>query len=106
MDRDTAMPFNGLRPHWLGVLILTAVVGDAQALGVGRPLTQSALGQPLNLLFPIRLGSDETLSPECVRAEVLAGDARVPPGQLQLRLEGESESSVRAVRVLSAVQID
>lgn len=80
--------------------------GSANALGVGRPLTQSALGQPLNLLFPIRLNADETLTPDCVRADVTSGDARVPSALVQLMLEGEGDASVRGVRLQSSVSID
>lgn len=79
---------------------------SAQALGVGRPQTLSALGQPLHLLFPVALSSGETLGPDCVRAEVLAGDARLPAHVVQIVLDGESEASVRALRLQSALQID
>jgi pilus assembly protein FimV len=78
----------------------------AHAIGVGQPQTLSVLGQPLNLVFPVRLNAGEALSAECVRVEVLAGDARLPAGMLQLHLEGESETSVRAVRLQSLVQIN
>ena len=50
---------------------------------------RSRLGQPLDLLFPINLGPSEALSEQCLRADVQAGDARVPAGLLQMRLEGE-----------------
>ncbi len=114
MDRDCAVPHNDLRPLTLGAptfmsawLLAAAVLPlDAQALGVGNPLTHSALGQPLNLLFPLRLNGDETLSRDCVRAEVLAGEARVPQGLLQFKLEADGDGRVRAVRLLSAMQID
>ena len=90
----------------LFALSLLAATGSANALGVGRPLTQSALGQPLNLLFPVRLSADETLTPDCVRADVMAGDARVPSGLVQLLLEGEGDASVRGVRLQSTMSID
>ncbi|MDM4764849.1 hypothetical protein [Pelomonas sp. SE-A7] len=94
-----------LAPLALGVLLLGAQ-SEAQALGVGRPLTLSALGQPLNLVFPVQLSGDESLSPDCARAEVIAGESRVPPSLVQVQLEGESDTTVRAVRVQSLVQID
>jgi len=111
MDRDLAARFSGLRPTSLGAILLTTSLSlglttEALGLGVGRPVTQSALGQPLNLVFPIRLNAGETLGPDCVHAEVLAGDARLPANLVQLQLEGESEASVRAVRLQSVVQID
>lgn len=94
-----------LAPLMLAILLLGAQSG-AQALGVGRPLTLSALGQPLNLLFPIQLAGDESLTPDCARAEVIAGETRVPAGLVQVQLEGESDTTVRAVRVQSLVQVD
>lgn len=78
---------------------------EAAALGIGQPISQSALGQPLNLLFPIRLARGESLPLDCVRAEVLAGDVRLPPTTMRVQLEGENESSVRGVRLRSTVQI-
>jgi len=113
MDRDFAAPPHGSRAHRLGAFFLTSIAGvvmsmpgEAHALGVGRPVTQSSLGQPLKLVFPVRLADEETLTPDCVRAELTAGDARVPAGLVQLQLEGATESSVRAVRLQSLVQID
>ena len=113
MDRDCAAPPDTFCPLNLGALMLavmalgaTAWPQDARALSVTGPLTHSALGQPLNLLFPLRLNADETMNRDCVRAEVLAGEARVPPGLLQYRLESDGEGQVRAVRLLSTVTID
>lgn len=97
----------GFPPHVFSVFVLSAAaLGPVQALGVGRPLTLSALGQSLNLVFPVRLASGETLSLDCVRAEVLAGESRLPANLIQLQLEGEGEAAVRAVRLQSLVQID
>ncbi|MDC6170413.1 type IV pilus assembly protein FimV, partial [Paucibacter sp. XJ19-41] len=87
-------------------VLSAAALGPVQALGVGRPLTLSALGQSLNLVFPVRLASGETLSLDCVRAEVLSGESRVPANLIQLQLEGDGEAAVRAVRLQSLVQID
>lgn len=109
MDRDIAARRHGLRPISLGVLLLATGLGlgdSAFAIGIGRPATQSSLGHPLNLVFPVRLAAGESLSAECVRAEVQAGDAHLPPSVLQLQLEGENETRVQAVRLRSAVQID
>lgn len=116
MNRDFVVPVRGsfdafairLSAAVLAVLLVCASgVGEpAWAMGVGRPLTQSSLGQPLNLVFPVRLNADEALTPECVRAEVIAGEAAVPANLVQLLLEGDGDTSIRAVRLRSAVQID
>jgi len=86
--------------------LLMALSHNAQALGVSAPQTRSYLGQPLDLIFPVALAPGETLTPECVRAEVMAGEARVPPNFVTITLEGGNESNVRAVRVGTTGQIN
>ncbi|WP_310389926.1 hypothetical protein [Roseateles sp.] len=81
-------------------------VGDAQALGLGAPQAYSSLGQPLLLSFPLSLRAGESLSLDCVFAEVTAGTTKLAPSKVSVRLEGESESALRAIRVLSSVPIE
>lgn len=100
------MPRTPRVPTALILAMASMGLSSAQAMGVGRPQTLSALGQPLNLLFPVQLATGENLTPDCVRAEVQAGESRLPPTLVQLQLEGESENAVRAVRLLSVVQVD
>lgn len=100
------MPRTPRVPTALILAMASMGLSSAQAMGVGRPQTLSSLGQPLNLLFPVQLAAGESLTPDCVRAEVQAGESRLPPNLLQLQLEGESESAVRGVRLRSAVQVD
>jgi len=109
MDRAKPAPQAGAASARLRALLLALLAGgwaNAHAVGVGRPQTLSALGQPLSLTFPLQLARGETLTRDCVRAEVLAGDARMPANLVQFQLEGEDESSVRAVRLQTVVQID
>ncbi|MFG6457822.1 FimV family protein [Roseateles sp. BYS96W] len=68
----------------LGLLSL-----NAQAMGLGRPQVHSPLGKPLDLSFPLSLAPGERVPERCVRAEVSAGEARVPAGLLRTQLEGE-----------------
>ncbi|MEO3691130.1 hypothetical protein [Roseateles paludis] len=84
--------------------LLCSLTSSPWALGVEPPLVRSRLGQPLDLLFPINLGPSEALSEQCLRVDVQAGDARVPAGLLQMRLEGEPPQ-LRA-RLTSAVRVD
>lgn len=104
------MPITALRPTLLGAftpalaLLLGLGSPSAQALGLGRPQVHSTLGRPLDVSFPLMLAEGEPLSDGCLRAEVMAGDARVPAGLLQLRLEGEPGQ--RRVRLQSQVRID
>lgn len=100
------MPRTPRVPTALILAMASMGLSSAQAMGVGRPQTLSALGQPLNLLFPVQLAPGENLTPDCVRAEVQAGESRLPATLVQLQLEGESENAVRAVRLRSALQVD
>lgn len=77
----------------------------AQALGLGRPQTLSALGQPLNLLFPLQLAAGESVALECIRAQVQVGDTQLPTPMLHWMLEGDGERP-RAVRLRSAQPVD
>lgn len=104
------MPITALRPTLLGAITpaLALLLGlgpeAAQALGLGRPVVNSTLGRPLDVSFPLLLSDGEQLTDSCVRAEVVAGDARVPAGLLQIRIEGEPGQ--RRVRLLSQARID
>lgn len=109
MSRQTVPHAVNSRPPRLRSLAVLAAallgVQAVQAVGLGRLQTLSSLGQPLHLLFPLTLGSGESLSPDCVIAEVLAGEARLPPGTVRIELEGGSQQSVRALRLRSTQQI-
>ena len=60
---------------------------EAQALGFGRSVHVSHLGQPLNFAASVRLDADESLTRECVTAEVLSGDFRVAPSTVRVSVE-------------------
>lgn len=104
------MPIPALRPTLLGALTpaLALLLGlspqGAAALGVGRPVVHSALGKPLDASIPLTLAEGEQLTDACLRAEVSAGDARVPAGLLQLRIEGDAGE--RRIRLQSLARID
>lgn len=104
------MPFQAPRPTLLTAyapalaLWLLLVPQGAQALSLGRPQVQSALGQPLDVTIPLTLAAGEQLTDACARAEVTAGEARVPAGLLQLRLEGEGAQ--QRLRLVSLVRVE
>jgi len=104
------MPFPAVRPTLLGALtpalalMLGLVPQGAEAMGLGRPQVHSSLGKPLDASIPLSLADGEQLPDSCVRAEVSAGDARVPAGLLQMRVEGEP-GQLR-IRLQSLVRID
>lgn len=104
------MPITALRPTLLGALIpaLAMLLGlspqGVAALGMGRPQVHSTLGKPLDVSVPLTLAEGEQLSDSCVRAEVSAGEARVPAGLLQMRVEGDPGE--RRIRLQSLVRIE
>lgn len=104
------MPLTALRPTLLGAftpalaLLLGLSPSGAQALGLGRPLVHSTLGKALDVSIPLTLADGEQLTDSCLRAEVSAGDARVPAGLLQLRIEGEPGQ--QRIRLQSLARID
>ena len=79
---------------------------SAHALGFGRITNATQLGQPLNFAAALRLDADESLSRECVSAEVQSGDNKLQAGQIRTTLEGGSDSSERSVRVTTSTVID
>jgi pilus assembly protein FimV len=104
------MPIPALRPTLLGAftpalaLLLGLAPQDGHALGLGRPQIHSALGKPLDASIPLTLADGEQLTDACVRAEVSAGEARVPAGLLQMRVEGEPGQ--QRIRLQSLVRVD
>lgn len=109
MRRTTKPEVSDLRPAspWLVALGLGLTLGmPAAALNVGAPQTHSALFQPLRLVFPLQLQPGESLSPECVKAVLVAGETRLAADQVQVQLLGRTEGEISAVRVGSLSPID
>lgn len=105
-----SMPLTALRPTLPGVLTsalalwLGLAVTHAHGLGLGRPQMLSGLGRPLDVVVPVSLSDGEALPDGCVRAEVVAGEARVPAGLLQSRIE--VEGGAPRIRLQSLVRIE
>ena len=78
----------------------------AHAVGFGRVVNATQLGQALDFVAAIRLDADEQLAPECVSAEVQSGENRLAPGQVRVSLEGPVDSNNRSVRVTTGAFID
>lgn len=85
---------------------LAGACGPALALGFGDTRAQLVLGQPLNLAVPVTLGEGESLAPDCVGAEVLSGESRLPPGTVRARVTQGRDASEAVLRVVSTVPID
>jgi chemotaxis protein histidine kinase CheA len=85
---------------------LLCTAGPAQALGFGRSINASYLGQPLNFAATVRLETDETLPRECVAAEVQSGDNKLPSAALRITVEPGANANERLIRVSTQTQID
>jgi pilus assembly protein FimV len=79
---------------------------DAIALGFGRTVTATNLGQPLNFAASVALDPDETLARECVGADVMIGDAKVARDNVRVTLETVGASGERRVRVTTRTIVD
>jgi len=63
------------------------------------------LGQPLNFSVQLRTDAGEPITPECIAAEVFAGDRRVPAAQVRTALESLGPEGAR-LRVTTTRRID
>jgi hypothetical protein len=97
-----------LKQPWLSLLIGFAAalaVAASSAAGLGAGSAAAVLGQPLDFAVNVRLDVGETLGPECMAAEVTAGDRRIPPALVRTVVETTSAETAR-VRVLTQPSMD
>lgn len=99
------LPPSGLKRSFTVLVTALLGAGYAHGLGVGRPLTVSSIGEPLNLLFPLNLAAGESLSLDCVQAKVLAGESRIPTQNLRLQLDSRTGVEAHSVRLQSTMPI-
>jgi hypothetical protein len=85
--------------------MLCAATPAAQALGFGKVSNATTLGQPLNFAAGVHLDLNESVARDCVAAEVVAGDSRVPPEQVRATLEPGQGAQQRSVRVTTKAPI-
>ncbi len=83
-----------------------ATVSAATAMGFGQTATRTTLGQPLEFVASVILDADETISRECVFADVFAGDAKIPPANVRAVLEPSPGGTLRNIRVTTVTRID
>jgi hypothetical protein len=77
----------------------------SQAAGFGDTGSGAVLGQPLDFVVQLRVEASEALEPQCVTAEVTAGDRRLPAQTVRAQLERAGPESMR-VRVTTTQSID
>src|SRR5664279_3589939 len=99
-----------MRRAWLvssfGAALLALCAPAAIAMGFGRTVTATTLGQPLNFIAQLKLDVDESVARECVGAEVSIGDNRVAPENIRITLESAREPGERRVRVTTRAVVD
>ncbi|MEO7057042.1 MAG: hypothetical protein ABI281_08125 [Caldimonas sp.] len=90
----------------LGASFLMLSSPASQALGFGRTSTTTTLGQPLEFNAAMALDASESLTPNCVFANVFAGDAKVPSRNVRIHLDTARDGGSRSVRVTTTTIID
>ena len=93
---------------WLSTIFLglaAAAATVASAAGFGAGASGAVLGQPLDFVVQVRLEPGDTLTPDCVSAEVTSGDRRLPPGQVRTQVDAQGADSAR-IRVITAQSLD
>ena len=86
--------------------LLAFSAGSVHALGFGRIGGSTTLGQPLNFSAVVRLDGDEPLGNECVSAEVLSGENKLPAGAIRTTVEPGANANDRLVRVTTSTLLD
>jgi pilus assembly protein FimV len=92
-------------PTLVALIFGLAASVDAAALGFGRAPQTAVLGQPLDFAVPLRLDAGEALAADCLSAEVLVGDGRVPPDLVRASIE-PTGADATSVRVTTLVAVD
>ncbi len=85
--------------------LLALAAQSSTAVGFGRVVNATTLGQPLNIKVPVSTDPTEQISADCVAAEVMVGDSALPAPAVQLRLVPSPDSAVLWLRIHSSVRI-
>lgn len=85
--------------------LLALAAQPSMAVGFGRVVNATTLGQPLDITVPVSADSTEQITADCVAAEVMVGDSVLPAPALQLRLDPSPDSGVQWLRIHSNVRI-
>jgi hypothetical protein len=86
----------------LALLLLTQ---GAQAIGWSRSAQSAVLGQPLDFIAALRLDPGDVVAPECVSAEVMFGEQRLPPSTVRVQVDAGSADAL-VMRVTSNSTVD
>ena len=93
-------------PSFMVVPLLLLSSAGAMALGMGRVSTVSTLGSPLEFSVSLTALPSDGLSTDCINAEVYAGDGRVSPDMVRLRITRGADGTPASLRVSTGTRID
>ena len=91
-NRSSLIDAQSLAISTFGAALTLLGSADAIAMGFGRTVTATTLGQPLNFYASVALDADESLARECVFAEVMIGDTKVARDNVRVTLESAGQS--------------
>lgn len=89
----------------LGALLALAAA-QSMASGFGRMNNATVLGQRLDFSVPVQLDAGQSLTPECVTAEVFSGESRVAPSAVSIAIGPGPVPEERVLRVVTDSAID
>lgn len=86
-------------------VLLCGSVSSAMAVGFGRLVNATTLGQSLDVTVPIHADVTEQITSACVAAEVMVGDNVLPRPVVRARLETHGDAGTHLLRVTTTVRI-
>ena len=92
-------------PALVACALLSLAFQPSMAVGFGKLVNATTLGQPLDITVPVSADPNEQITASCVAAEVIAGDNPLPSAALQWRLDPSPDSGVQWLRVRSNVRM-
>lgn len=79
---------------------------NSAALTLGRMRGAAIVGQPLEVMIPVQLDSEENASALCVEADVFHADARQDPNRVRVSVEALPQPQAASVRIFSSSPVD
>ena len=107
-QKDTRLG-SGMHIGWFQLFVAIAVIGAsgaASALGFGPIRSTVVLGQTLNIAVPVNLAEGETLTNECVSAEVVAGDSKLQAGTVRVRVTQGRDATEGVLRITTTSVVE
>ena len=92
-------------PAFAAIALLAFAAQPSMAVGFGRVVNATMLGQPLDITVSVSADPNEQITAECVSAEVIVGDSVLPPPAVYLWLAPSPDSAVQWLRIQSSVRI-